>query len=331
MRKGCQIVIAAVLMATPLLPADGALAATEVGNDCEANGMVVGATLFPLANGAGSLLPVSAPVAGIATQWKVKVHPSTDIHAERLMVLRPTTDPKQLQVVAESSLENVTGGQNSFDVSIPIEPGDRFAVSGRPGGGAIACLPPRPGDVAGIFFGDTPLGSKISFAEEGGAQPSVTAVIEPDADLDGYGDETQDSCPQSGVYFKACPRVTIAFWAKPRKRSILAHVMATAEATVQVYGQVGWGIRPKPKPGPGGSPAKARLIVGLSGGRARDVAGEDARYAFRIQLPKPVLRRLGRLTPDESLQAKLAARYTDLAGRTEVERVTVTLKGRNRS
>lgn len=123
------------LLALSLLTAPGVEAATEVGNDCEANGMIVGATLFPLANSASSSLPASVPSAGVATKWIVRVHPSTDVHAERLKVFRPMSDPHQAEVVAESGLENVTGGRNSFDIRVPVEPGYRFGVSGRTGGG----------------------------------------------------------------------------------------------------------------------------------------------------------------------------------------------------
>ena len=37
------------------------------------------------------------------------------------------------------------------------------------------------------------------------------------------------------------------------------------------------------------------------------------------------------MTPGESLKAKLTARYTDLAERTEIERVTVRLKGQEKA
>ncbi len=327
MRKLSGAITAAAL-AVSLLGAPSASAAIEVGNDCEANGMIVGATIFPLANSASSSLPASVASAGVATKWIVRVHPSTDVHAERLKVFRPMSDPHRAEVIAESGLENVTGGRNSFDIRIPVGPGFRFGVSGRTGGGAIACMTAGPGDVEGIFFGDSPVGSTISFTEDETAQAAVSAVVEPDSDNDGYGDETQDRCPKSAAYQGECPVVTLTATGKARKRSILVRVTASSEASVLVFGQVGWGFHSKRKPKAGKS-KPTRLIVGLSGGTKTVLPGETAR--FTIPLPKTVLRRLGRIAPQESLKAKIAARATDLAGRLTTRRLTVRLKGRERA
>lgn len=217
MRRG-KTAIGLLLSVVAAIVPTSASAATEVGNDCEVSGMMVGATIFPLTNATSSSLPVSVPAAGIATKWIVRAQPNADTHAERLKVFRPTSDPHQFEVIAESSLENVAAGRNSFDIRVPVLPGDRFGVAGRAGGGALACIPPHPGDVEGIFLGDSPVGSTVSFTEDETGQAAVTAMVEPDADLDEYGDETQDRCPRSGYYWDHCPHVTIAFWADARRR-----------------------------------------------------------------------------------------------------------------
>lgn len=323
MRKHRGVTVLTAL-ATVLLTAPGASAATEVGSNCNANALIVGATIFPLVNGSGSL-PASIPVAGVATVWRVNTS-NPDTHAERLKVLRPTPDPQELQVVAESSLQNVSGSQNSFDTRIPVEPGDRLAVSGRTGGGAIACSA-SSGDVAGIFFSEPPLGSNAFFTEENNYQAAVSAIIEPDSDGDGYGDETQDGCPRAAAFQADCPVVALSANGKARKRSVLVRVGARAEASVVVLGQVGWNFQSKRKPKAGKSKPR-RLIVGLRGGTKTVLPGETAN--FTIRLPKAVLRRLGRIAPSESLKAKIAVRATDLAGRISGLRLTVRLKGRNR-
>ena len=126
--------------------------------------------------------------------------------------------------------------------------------------------------MTGLTTANGPPGTTEPFYESTEGQPAVSVRVEPDIDGDDYGDETQDRCPKSYEHHGSCPHVTIAFWAAAKRRSIWAHVMATSAATVQVYGQVGWGIRPRGQ----GTPPKARLIVGLSSG-TKDVAGEDAR------------------------------------------------------
>jgi hypothetical protein len=321
------VAIATALAGVLLAASPGAAAATEVGNDCEANATEVGSTILPLATSSESSLPIGVPTAGVATKWMVRSIPGTDIHTERLKVLRPTADPLRFQVVGESDLEDTTGGLSSFDIGIPVQPGDRFGVSGKPGEGAIAC-PPRPGDVEGILAGDPPLGSTPSFAESEASQAAVSAIVEPDSDGDGYGDETQDGCPQSAAYHGECPVVALGARASVYRRSIVLSVSASLQAPVFVYGQVGWGFKPKPKGGARIS-AKHHLIVGLRGGTKTAEPGRPAR--FRINLPRPVRRRLGGIAPRESLKAKLTVSAPNIAGPDSVRKMTVRLRGRKRS
>ena len=92
----------------------------------------------------------------------------------------------------------VTSGLNTFDTKISVEAGDRFGVLGS-SIGTLYCNTEDPGDLMGIAEGGIPAGGTATFKEKTGAQAAVSAVIEPDADRDGYGDETQDKCPQSAL------------------------------------------------------------------------------------------------------------------------------------
>jgi hypothetical protein len=84
---------------------------------------------------------------------------------------------------------------------IPVAAGDRLAVHVRAGsevgvadGGTAAIIgfpaaaPPTAGQA--LTGGDTP---------ETGFRMLVSATVEPDADHDGYGDETQDTCATNGA------------------------------------------------------------------------------------------------------------------------------------
>jgi hypothetical protein len=104
----------------------------------------------------------------------------------------------------------------------------------------------------------------------------------------------------------------------PGKRAVRIMVATSYEASVLVYGQVGWGIKTK-------QGKHARLIVALDGGRQTVSPGQIA--SFEVKLPKSVLRRLHRLTPRQSLKARIAASATDASGRRAVDRVVVKLKG----
>ena len=326
MLGGGKFAIAATVVVSSLALAPSALAITEVGNDCEANIIEVGATILPLATSSESSLPIGVPAAGIATKWKVRSIPGTDIHTERLKVFRPTSDPRSFQVVAESNLEDTTGGLSSFDIGIPVQSGDRFGVSGKPGEGAIACAP-RPGDVEGRLTGDPPLGSTPSFAESETSQAAVSAIVEPDSDNDGYGDETQDKCPQSAAYQSECPVVALGARGTAYRKSIVLSVSASLDAPVTASGQVGWGFKPKPK-GKAQISAKHHLIVGLNGGTQTVEPGQIV--SFKVNLPRLVRHRLLGIAPQESLKAKLTVSTPNIAGADSVRRVTVKLKGQKR-
>jgi hypothetical protein len=67
------------------------------------------------------------------------------------------------------------------------------------------------------------------------------------------------------------------------------------------------------------------LIVGLAGGTQTVASGQLSR--FNVKLPKSVKRRLGRISPSESLKASITASTVDLAGRTSTKVLTVRFAG----
>ena len=48
-------------------------------------------------------------------------------------------------------------------------------------------------------------------------RPNISAVLESDLDADGYGDVTQDACPQSALSQVACPEPDTTLTKKPKK------------------------------------------------------------------------------------------------------------------
>jgi hypothetical protein len=324
MRKRWGAVTAAGLTALSLGTASPAPAASEVGSRCLANGSASDFTLLQIEQAPGSPLPLTAPASGVVTKWRVNSG-LTSVLAENLRVFRATGGPNEFQAIADSRSEPIVPGENVFDTRIPVRAGDRFGAYAASPSGALYCTTADPADVMGAVHFNAAVGTTQAYTPNANFQVALSAVVEPDADGDGYGDETQDQCPKGAAYQGKCPHVTLGVVAVARKRSILLRVRGSSEASVHVFGQVGWGIRPKPRRDAGRSRGKTRLIVGLSGGTKNVAPGRATR--FRIQLPKAVLRRLGRLTPRESLKAKITAQATDLAGRVTNRRLTVKLKG----
>ena len=82
---------------------------------------------------------------------------------------------------------------------IPVQEGDRVAVATPSSGGATVGATNVSGTVrfgAGQVPADgATINTSSGFNDQANAAMSIAAVVEPDADHDGYGDETQDSCP----------------------------------------------------------------------------------------------------------------------------------------
>lgn len=318
----------AIVLALSAIGAANASAATEFGSDCAANASQPNYTLVGLAKAPGSTLPLTAPNAGVLTAWTVRVDPSAFVEESdqlKLDVFRSQTNASKLQNIGESSEEKVVHGINSFKTRIPVQAGDRLGLYGPNSPGTLGCNTGVDGDEMGGLHGATPLGSVNVFPPSPKFQVPVSATLEPDADGDGYGDETQDGCPKSAAYHEACPTVTFSSHAAAKKRSIVVRVGVSSEALIDVYGQVGWGYEPSPKLKTAGSKL-TRLIISLSGPKKTVLPGKQV--PFRVPLRKAVLRRLGKLTPKESLTAKLTVSCTDLAGHIKHRRLDVTLRGR---
>jgi hypothetical protein len=121
-------------------------------------------------------------------------------------VYRPA-GPGFLTVAAEPHI--VTAGvTNSFDVRIPVQQGDVLGLSSDTG--IEEAYDGGVGDVVGFFTSDPAVGTTATAAPgPTGYYLDVAAVLESDADRDGYGDDTQDGCPTDARTFGKCARTTI--------------------------------------------------------------------------------------------------------------------------
>jgi hypothetical protein len=130
---------------------------------------------------------LAAPSGGVITRWRVH-EPPTQSGVMRPRVLRPAPGGVFQGVATGAEVPVATSGTlKTYVTRLPIAAGDYFGVNANMG--------PLAG-VAGTSFqvyispigdgatGVNPLGS--------GGLITVNADIEPDADGDGFGDETQD-------------------------------------------------------------------------------------------------------------------------------------------
>ena len=147
----------------------------------------------------------TAPSSGVVTRWRV-VGGSGPM---KLRVLRPQSDGSFL-FVSSSAVESPSNtGLVTFNTQLPVQAGDYIGIELE---SATATLgvdnnsQAPVGTSAMAFAGpvaDGGLEKPAEIAQQ--ARGYVNADIEPDADHDGYGDETQDQCPTNAATQGPCP------------------------------------------------------------------------------------------------------------------------------
>jgi hypothetical protein len=331
MRSLRAVALVGTVLTLALIAAPGASAAVEVGDECTANVAEGPYSLFAEKTATGGSLPLTAPTGGVITSWKVNSALS-DAVAERLAVFRSTDNGGNFQLVGESNEANVGPGSNTFSARVSVQAGDRVGVVAASLDSPAYCLTGNNDDVAWFLNGSAGTGSTHLFAATAEVRVPLVAVIEPDRDGDGYGDETQDGCPQSAAYQGPCPTIALDTFPIVLKRSVLVLVSAGEASWVQVFGQVGWKPRHKggalasKTPDKPGDHLSIGVIVGLSGGTTLVKPGGVTPY--NVKLPKSVTRHLSDISPKQVVKGTITARTTDLAGRVSEHTVTIRLHGR---
>jgi len=234
-------VLVAGLLAIAALGSTTASAATEVGSSCAAEEVTSGVTFASLAN--GGPFPATVPSAGVITSWALNNNSTVPpgILSQALKVFHPTGTPTQYQVVGESAASPISPGVNRFDTRIPVNAGDFLGASGTYEGEVYSfyCITGNPVDRFAVFLGSPSAGTTVnSVAESEGLQSPVTARVEADADGDGFGDETQDKCPQSKALQTPCPTVTLSASSIVKKGFARVLITSNVQASVTVAGKV---------------------------------------------------------------------------------------------
>ncbi len=312
MKKALAAATASIaLAALTLAPSAGA--ATEFGSNCSATAGESELVLTDLSHSAAEPLPAAAPTSGIITQGKTTIGLSfpAGLLSVTLQVYRPA-GPDQFTLVGQSSPAPVSPGANTFATRVPVQAGDHVGFSGQAGGEQIGlfCETKDPADLMAYAASPPPLGGTGTFKTASGYRAPIAAVIEADADNDGYGDETQDGCPQSAAFQTPCPLVTLDASAKAGKKAVTVIIAASSEGAVGVKGVVRLGKGKKAT-----LKAKAKTVV----------PGKLA--SFRLKFNSKVIKRLQELEPSQKLTLKITASATNVAGQVSKDKTKVKLKG----
>ena len=253
MRRGLRVGLASVAIA--IGSAGTAEAAITFGSDLQdapgagfCSGPIIAvpasctlamAGLDPADDAAGGAV---APQKGVIVRWRVRreTAASSPTVQAALRVLRGDTGAGRS---AEVALPGASGTYE-FPTRLPVQAGDRLGIDllDVPFLAMVNILrrPSSPLDIVDKW--DPPLAEGASTApsvnDETDFELTMNADIEPDADGDGFGDETQDLCPTNVATQQACTAGApdTSFTKKPRKKS--RKTKQTAEFTSNVQGAV---------------------------------------------------------------------------------------------
>jgi hypothetical protein len=143
-------------------------------------------------------------MAGVITGWGIWLSGDTP-DAVRFKVAR-FTEPGKAEIVGQSGYELVKVDRlNTFTTRIPVKLGDviGFNLYGR-SGQKVRCGRQLGGYEAAVDAGDAQRGETTTTTTWSDFELPVFAELEADADLDGYGDETQDDCPTDATTRQPC-------------------------------------------------------------------------------------------------------------------------------
>jgi hypothetical protein len=300
--------MAAAVVTVTLVGGTSAQAATTIGDECVATLPAADATFVLVASTGG--LPTTAPSDGVITKWQINlpVGPGPAIPTN-LKVFTPQPGPNEFRVDAVSAPEAVGGGTSTFNARLPIQAGDHVGIRGGAPGTPV-CSPKPAGNAIAAIAGDAPAGSVATYTGVPEVSLPLVVTIEPDADGDGFGDETQDQCPQNATTQLTCPKVELDVFGSPGPKSLTLAVVARPEAEVEVKGKV------KPR----GSKA-----IALKGGKKTVPAGKLT--LFKVRYPKPMRKALAELPASKSLTVKLSARAENVLGVPTTSKTKVKVSG----
>jgi hypothetical protein len=140
----------------------------------------------------------------------------------RGVMFRPTGVATTKTIIGKSALTSlVPNTPMTFPARIPVVAGDQLGIQSKNILGRFTCA---FAGVAGDSYSwstDDPdtTDTFVGGAPINGNRWNISAALEPDLDKDGYGDLSQDLCPQSSTTQAACPAPDVTVTKAPKKVS----------------------------------------------------------------------------------------------------------------
>jgi len=195
----------------------------------------IGATFPPTEHGSANFtyLQTATPTGeyripsdGVIASWS---HESTAAAQQLKLKVARAAGGNNFTIVGESTLETMAPSTlNTFQARIPVRAGDVIGLY-EVTEADIARQILSPGFEYHILSGDPAPGTTAGYTMGTTIQFDLSATLEPDADNDGFGDETQDACPgQPGATNGCPPQTTITGGPKDKTRKKTATFAFTA-------------------------------------------------------------------------------------------------------
>jgi hypothetical protein len=145
---------------------------------------------------------VTAPDDGVVVRWRIKTR--SLVTPVALRITRPGTSNTRTGAGTGPTVTPATNSTSSFDVRLPIKAGDALGIDCCEDAflGAFSTL---TGAHHRSWFPRLEDGASPRASFDANYELLMNADVEPDADSDGYGDETQDRCPGRAGPDGGCP------------------------------------------------------------------------------------------------------------------------------
>ena len=306
-----------------------ASASVTIGGDIAVTGAPIqcdpgGGTVCELAQLSLAGAQTEAPFNGVVVRWRVNGASGP----LALRVLRAAVGFNHTFVSTSGLATPATTGVATFPTRQPINAGDHVGIEVGPSS-KVSSSAPSPAGASAAVWPATPDGSAAAPLVTGDAVFAYNADVEPDADGDGFGDETQDQCPANASTPGPCPPAAplgttpapdttppalsaSGRRAKLSKRgSVSFFVMSNERAT----GQATLSLR---VPKAAGAVRFGKRNITLEAGKRTKVSLKlSKRNATRVR---------NALTTKKRLTAKITLTFEDAAGNATTETLNLRLK-----
>jgi hypothetical protein len=178
-----------------------------IGSDLAATADGVGSCSPDPCTSAHQILPptstaaggVVAPSDGVVVRWRIKVGELAGPLA--LRITRPGDSATRTGVATGATRSPGANQVSVFDARLPIQAGDALGIDHLD----TTAFASTAGAIGAFWNPPLANGGPSSTGLAENLELLVNADIEPDADRDGFGDETQDQCPTDASTQGPCP------------------------------------------------------------------------------------------------------------------------------